>query len=173
MTNIFRIMIDFDFEYQYNSITPTKGKKEVLDAVQGSFSMLETCIKLTTESYIKRKDKTQNIKKFNTFRKRVDYLKKKFLITKEVHNLMVILGRIRNKLFHETITNKQIFNLLNEIILDNDFVKKIENDCRKYQLLGSYCCMVIFELQKSFAPEEILHLEGTEDTKFEPYDGFI
>ena len=173
MTNIFKIMIDLDFEYQYNSITQKKGKKEVLDAVQAIFSGLETCVKLTTESYIKRKDKTQNIEKFNTFKKRVDYLQKKNLIRKEDYNIMVILGRIRNKLFHETITDKRIFNLLNEIALDNDFVKKLENDCRKYVLLGSYCCMAIIELQNNFAPEDILRLEGTEDTKFEPYDGFI
>jgi len=164
--------MDYDFGYNYSHIKIKKNKKEVIEAIQISFSILEKCVASTIECHAKKNDTDQDIKKFYTFKKRIDYLKKKKLITTEVHQIMTILAKIRNKLFHEPFTDKTIFITLQEIEINNDFVTNLKNDARKYQLLSSYCSIFMCELQEKIAPEEILQLEATEETKFEPYDAF-
>ena len=71
-------------------------------------AMYEFLIKDLVKEFIKKHDKSQNDKKLYTFRKRIDYLKSKKVIDKELYSNLVVLSGIRNKI-HEVFFNKKQF----------------------------------------------------------------
>jgi len=165
--------MDLDFEGMYASFKERKTKGEVLDLIQICASILEFFVGYITKEYIKKYDTKKDIKKLHTFKQKINYLKSKGIIDSKLYDNLTVLSRIRNKIFHSLFTNKTIFDSLNEIKCDNDFIRNIKSDSRKYQLIVSYCSGLLFEIGDIIFPEKTLHLESTEDTKFEPVkDGF-
>ena len=159
--------MEFDFEANYPK-TDERGrtKKDALELIQICSASYEFLIKDLVKEYTQKYDKSQDIKNLYTFRKRLNYLKSKKVINQELFSNLVVLSEIRNKI-HELLFNKKtIFLHLSHIKTANLNINEAPNDCRKYLVVISYCCIQFVHILEGVAPESIMRLEAVPETEF-------
>ena len=163
--------MDFDFDANYpKSDDRGRTKKDALELIQICSASYEHLIRDLTKQYVRKHDIKQNIKKLYTFRKRIEYLRSKYVINEELFSNLVVLSEIRNKI-HELMFNKnKVFESLSEIKCGDNRINVLPNDCQKYQVTCSYCSLQIFNIIQELSPETIMHLESTEETEFKLID---
>jgi len=163
-----------DYESMYRQLSKEKREyKDQLSAVILSATALEFTINKLIEIGVKKAQspllKRQLRHTYIPIGSKLRMLRFAGLINEDLYENLTILFKIRNKFSHEIfITVKEsatAFKMLKDAKISNDFLKKLPNDSKKFQLLVSGCILEILRICKKLDPNSVTNLGLVSDIK--------
>jgi len=171
---VIKMSEDLDYEGMYEQLSSEKREyKDQISAVILSSTVLEFGVNNLIELEIKKIKspllEKQVKRRYIPINSKLRMLRFSSLINEELYENLNILFRIRNKFAHGLfITAKDStkeFGLLNDVNISNEFVVKLPNDSKKYQLIQSKCIVEIVKLCEELDPSSVMKLELVGDLK--------
>ena len=154
-----------NYESMYKKFSKEKrGYEEDLKAVVISSNSLELIInglvKLKAEKLpsIKIDDWLKNT--YISISNKIRLLRFADLIDESFYKTLDILFKIRNDFAHKLAVNKNVFDRLNNIEIEDEFIKKLPNDSIKFELVVCYCICEFIKISEKIDPNSVLHSDG-------------
>lgn len=160
--------VSLDYEGMYKQFSRKKRDyKEQLHAVMMGSACHEIIINQLIEVWAKvKKLQCPDVVKWaknTTISNRLKVLRFANLIDEALYKNLVLLFKIRNKFAHQLLfgakTAVKEFKDLKKVQISSDFVKKLPNDSRKFQLMVSHCCVELMKISETLEPSSVLQLE--------------
>ena len=76
------------------------------------------------------------------------------------------ISELRNKIHELSFDKKTLFNHLKNVKTPLNSINQAPNDCRKYQVVNTYCNFQVIHIVQKIAPESIGELELAPDSDF-------
>lgn len=169
---------EIDYEGMYEQLSKRKNDyQEQLRAVILSCASLELSIYLLCKTRIKKISsqslKEWNEKPFTPITTKLNMLRFADIIDEKLYRIIYTLFKVRNVFAHrlpfpEHFDN--VFDSLNSIDINNDFVKSLHNDFVKFQLITSYCNGELMDISEKLDPTSVIHLTTGEGATIEKID---
>lgn len=153
-----------DFELMYSQLVKEKkGYKAELQSVLISSTSLEFSVNSLLDLKIK-KLKSKSLEEWAKnpgipISAKIRLLRVSEIISEELSDSMRILFNIRNQFAHKfwptTEIRNDVYQDLEKIDVENDFVFKLPNDAVKFQLISSHCFKELYDAMEKIDPESI------------------
>ncbi len=163
--------VDLDYEGMHKQMLKEKrGYKEQLHAViLGCVSLefsVNDLIKIRSRK-IKSDSLEEWSKNYNIpILAKIRMLRISDIVDERLYKNLKTLFKIRNIFAHQldpAFFSKNMFEDLKDIDVNNDFVNKLPNDSRKFQLAIAYCFVKLLKISEKLDPNSVIHLEGVGD----------